>query len=74
MSHEFWRTWQAAYRINGDIVNAVEAADEAIAVASERHARILECLARIVRADLLMRLEEDHQDAAKQDLARGALY
>jgi len=51
-----------------------EAADEAIAVASERHARILECLARIVRADLLMRLEEDHQDAAKQDLARGALY
>jgi adenylate cyclase len=58
-----------AYSVNGDVVNAFRAADEAIKVAIDRHARIPECLARIVRADLLMRSTEDHQDAAEKDLA-----
>jgi adenylate cyclase len=44
-----------AYRLNGDTAKAFATAGEAIQVASERHARIAECLARIVHADLLMR-------------------
>ncbi|MBV9566035.1 MAG: AAA family ATPase [Bradyrhizobium sp.] len=44
-----------AYRLNGDDTTALATADEAIKVATERHARIPECLARIVRADLLLR-------------------
>jgi len=44
-----------AYRLNGNDTTALATADEAIKVATERHARIPECLARIVRADLLLR-------------------
>jgi adenylate cyclase len=44
-----------AYRLNGDDATALTTADEAIKVAMERHARIPECLARVTRADLLLR-------------------
>ncbi|MCA6098479.1 AAA family ATPase [Bradyrhizobium australafricanum] len=44
-----------AYRQKGDAAAALSAVDEAIAVAVKRHARIPECLARSVRADLLLR-------------------
>jgi tetratricopeptide (TPR) repeat protein len=59
-----------AYRLDGDMVNAVRATDEAIKVATERSARIPECIARLVHADLLMRSSEDHQGAAAVELAR----
>ncbi len=42
-----------AYRLNGDTENALSTVNEAIKVATERHARIPECFARIVRAKLL---------------------
>lgn len=44
-----------AYRLNGESNAALAAVDEAIAVASERHVRVSECLGRIIRADLLLR-------------------
>ena len=45
-------------------------ADEAIKVASERHARIPECLARIVRADLLLRSPaQDRIAEGRQEIA-----
>jgi hypothetical protein len=55
-------------RILADLANALSlrTANEAIAVASERHARIPEYLARIVLADLLMRFKEDHQTPRKR--------
>ena len=40
-----------AYRLNGDSATALTTVDEAIKVATERHARVPECLARIVRAN-----------------------
>ena len=43
-----------AYRLNGDAVTALATVDEAIRVATERHARVPECLARIVRGKLLL--------------------
>lgn len=58
-----------AYRLNGDDANALATVDEAIKVATERHARIPECLARIVRADLLLRSSTSHQKAeGRQEL------
>jgi class 3 adenylate cyclase/tetratricopeptide (TPR) repeat protein len=59
-----------AYSLNGDAVNAVRTAEEAIEVATNRHARLAECLARIVHADLLIRSEENRESAAEADLAR----
>ena len=44
-----------AYRLNGDSAAALSTVDQAIKVATERHARVPECLARIVRAKLLRR-------------------
>lgn len=44
-----------AYKLNGDESAALATVHEAIKVATERHARIPECLARIVHADLLLR-------------------
>ena len=43
-----------AYRMDGDRARASTTAEEAIRVATERHARIPECLARIVRGQLLL--------------------
>lgn len=44
-----------AHRLNGDRDTALSTVDEAIRVACERHARVPECFARFVRADLLLR-------------------
>ena len=60
-----------AYKLNGDDATALATVDEAIKVATERHARIPEYLARIVRADLLLRSETGDQEAeGKQELER----
>ena len=52
-----------AYRLNGDSATALTTVDEAIKVATERHARVPECLARIVRAKLLLRSTSSDQKA-----------
>ena len=52
-----------AYRLNGDSAAALSTVDQAIKVATERHARVPECLARIVRADLLLRSTTSDQEA-----------
>lgn len=65
-----------AYRQKGDTAAALSAVDEAIAVAVERHARIPECLARSVRADLLLRSgrsEEAGEGAEELDRATALL-
>jgi adenylate cyclase len=60
-----------AYRLNGDIPTALATVDEAIKVATERHARVPECLARIVRADLLLRSASvDLKEEGRQELER----
>jgi adenylate cyclase len=53
-----------AYRLNGDIPNAFFTVNEAIEVATKRHARVPECLARLVHADLLVRFGTDDQKVA----------
>jgi adenylate cyclase len=58
-----------AYALNGDAVNAFRTVSEAIEIAGDRHARIAECFARIVHADLLMRSGEDHQSEAAVEAA-----
>jgi tetratricopeptide (TPR) repeat protein len=60
-----------AYRLNGDTAIALTTVDEAIRVATERHARVPECLARIVRADLLLLSASSDQKAeGRQELER----
>ena len=60
-----------AYRLNGESATALTTVDEAIKVATERHARVPECLARIVRADLLLRSTGNDQKAeGRQELER----
>jgi class 3 adenylate cyclase/tetratricopeptide (TPR) repeat protein len=60
-----------AYRLRGESAIALSTVDEAIKVATERHARIPECLARIIRADLLLRSAScDQKSEGKQELER----
>lgn len=60
-----------AYRQSGDTVAAFAAVDEAIAVATERHARVPECFARLVRADLLRRSKAgDRTEEGREELER----
>jgi adenylate cyclase len=60
-----------AYRLNGDIERAFSTVAQAIEIAIERHARVPECLARLVHADLLMRSATgDQQDAGRRELER----
>jgi adenylate cyclase len=60
-----------AYRLNGDIERAITTVTQAIEIATERHARVPECLARLVHADLLMRSGTgDQQDAGRRELER----
>src|SRR5229473_2318354 len=60
-----------AYRLNGDAENALSTVTEAIEVATQRHARVPECLARLVHADLLMRSgTSDQETAGKCELER----
>jgi class 3 adenylate cyclase/tetratricopeptide (TPR) repeat protein len=60
-----------AHRLNGDSATALSTVDQAIVVATERHARIPECLARIIRANLLLRsVNSDEKAEGKQELER----
>jgi class 3 adenylate cyclase/tetratricopeptide (TPR) repeat protein len=60
-----------AHRLNGESTTALTTIDEAIKVASERHARVPECLAHIIRADLLLRSTDNDQKAeGTQELDR----
>jgi len=60
-----------AYRLNGESATALATAEEAIKIATERHARIPECIARIVRSGLLLRSATSDQKAeASQELER----
>ncbi len=62
-----------AYRLNGDSAAALSTVDQAIKIATERHARVPECFARIVRADLLLRSAVSDQKAeGKQELERAS--
>ena len=57
----------------GDTALAAAMVGEALEVATARHARIPECLARIVRAKLLLRSEAaDRQAEGAQELARAS--
>ena len=53
-----------AYRLNGETAIAFATVREAIEVATARHARVPECLARIVHADLLCRSGTSEQKLA----------
>src|SRR6266446_356204 len=60
-----------AYRLNGEIEIAFSTVDQAIEVAIERHARVPECLARMVRAKLLLRsANSDEKAEGGQELER----
>ena len=60
-----------AYRLNGEIEIAFSTVDQAIEVALERHARVPECLARMVRAKLLLRsANSDEKAEGGQELER----
>lgn len=59
-----------AHRLNGDVADALRTCEDAIAVSSERHARVPECFARIVHASLLKQLDGHDQDGADAELAR----
>jgi adenylate cyclase len=56
-----------AYRLNGDAAAALTTVDEAITVATARHARVPECLGRIVRAAILSASKVDAQRALAAD-------
>jgi predicted ATPase/class 3 adenylate cyclase len=58
-----------AYRLTGDAATALETVDEAVAVAVARHTRVPECLARIVRTEILLGSRTTQQNAQKE-LAR----
>jgi class 3 adenylate cyclase/tetratricopeptide (TPR) repeat protein len=57
-----------AYLLNGDLSAALRTADDAIRVSSERHTRIAECFARVVRAQTLWMAEND--GAAESEVQR----
>lgn len=60
-----------AHRLNGDEPVALATADEAIKVSMERHARIPEYLARVCRANLLLRSSNEEREAeGKLEIAR----
>jgi class 3 adenylate cyclase/tetratricopeptide (TPR) repeat protein len=63
-----------AYRLKGDGATALSTVDQAIVVATERHSRIPECFARIIRADLLLRSASSDQKAeGKHELERATV-
>jgi tetratricopeptide (TPR) repeat protein len=57
-----------AHRLNGDHAAALSIVEQAIKIAVERHARVPECVARIVRADLLLRSATGDQKEGRQEL------
>lgn len=52
-----------AYRLNGDSAAALATVNEAIEVATARHARVAECFARIVHSEILSKSMSDDQKA-----------
>ncbi len=60
-----------AYQFNGEVSLALQTANDALEVALARHARVPECLARIVRARILMKVI-DGQEFARDELARAS--
>jgi class 3 adenylate cyclase/tetratricopeptide (TPR) repeat protein len=60
----------SAYRLNGNATTALETVDEAIEVAIARHTRVPECLARIVRAEILLGSATSDKAVAREELAR----
>ncbi|MCA1456706.1 AAA family ATPase [Bradyrhizobium sp. BRP22] len=58
-----------AYRMNGDHASALSTVGEAIEIAMQRHARVPECLARIVHADLLLKQDQQAEGAKELELA-----
>jgi adenylate cyclase len=59
-----------AYRLNGDTATALKTVDEAIEVAIARHARVPECLARIVRVKVLFGSRTASQEATGDEISR----
>jgi adenylate cyclase len=60
-----------AHRLHGDTAAAARIAEEAIAVAVTRRTRVPECLARIVRAQILFDARaNDQEEAAREELGR----
>lgn len=59
-----------AYRLNGEIQNSFSVVNEAIKVAVDRNARVPECLARIVHAQLLLAGTSDQKIAGSRELER----
>jgi tetratricopeptide (TPR) repeat protein len=60
-----------AYWLKGDISNARNCVDEAIMIATARHTRAPECLAHIVRAEIIASTSESVDDP-ESDLVRAA--
>ncbi|RQH12739.1 adenylate/guanylate cyclase domain-containing protein [Bradyrhizobium sp. RP6] len=54
------------YRLEGDVTTAFRVVNEAISISVERHARVPECLARIVHAALLIQSKEGHEVARNE--------
>jgi adenylate cyclase len=61
-----------AHRLNGDAATALDIVDESIAIAMARHARVPECLARIVRAEILLGSKATDQEVVAEELARAS--
>lgn len=60
-----------AHLLNGDAATALSAVNEAIEIATERHARVPECFARIVRSNILFKSKTSDQEAeASNELNR----
>src|SRR5216683_1087573 len=59
-----------AYRLNGDIQSAFSTVNEAIDVATKRNARVPECFARMVHAELLIRSGNDQGIVGVQEFER----
>ena len=63
----------AVNRLNGDVATALTTVDEAITIATARHARVPECLGRIVRAEILSKSKaNDQRTAAAEERSRAA--
>ena len=59
-----------AHRLNGDAATALDIADESIAIATARHARVPECRARLVRAAILLGSRTADHKVAAEEIAR----
>jgi class 3 adenylate cyclase/tetratricopeptide (TPR) repeat protein len=58
------------YRLRGEIASALSASTEAIDIATARHVRVAECVARIARAEALHAAGANEDNQASQELHR----